>query len=212
MKKTIEQICTDDFFIAFGAAVAGDAGQYISHDAIELQLFFRVEYYDFPVVDPFNVPNPNIADIATYLGMMYSTSLNRIYRANTQEYDPLSNTYSRETEKYSGTDTNTGTRNGTSELNNSLSESGSTTYDSTAYKPVNKTSGNANSTENQTYNDSFTHGKTIERERDGNIGVVSVQTMINQEFALRLKFNMYHVIAAIIIRELCTGVLYGGDE
>ena len=114
----------------------------------------------------------------------------RIYRACTEDYNPIEN-YNR-TENWNQTDT------GSSSANNSNTETEKVVgYNDATYTPKSQTENHANGTGNsslQTYHTSNVYG---------NIGVTTSQQMLEQELEVAPKLDIYGYISMSFKKRFC---------
>jgi len=172
--------------------------------------------------------DPTFANVLVY--SRFSTSLERIAIALTRQYNPLHNVDVSETETNSGTDSHTyGGKDDTNvtkssqgvnyeQLHNSSLTSGST-FDNTVeadMKPISKTehefetqqNTNASASSEVSYGKTLDmdYGREIERTKQGNIGVMPTQNLLQLEYNTRFRMTLFDAIIRATVTTLSCGV------
>lgn len=182
----------------------------------DLYMTFTIKYYNFIYISDDVV---EIASIITNLGELFNNEYTKKVELLLNEYNPIENYNSKETETITTENSSTtGNENTTTSTTNSTSEnSGATTnkvspYDSENFNNDNNTTTTntttGNTTDTTTINDSgnmSSNGTTSRTlSRSGNIGVTTTQQMIESEFELRsrnLIFEFLEKISKYILLE-----------
>lgn len=222
----LSEVCNTEFFEHLAMTFDPDSicRTFLNENAIDLANYMDMEYYYIQAMsrlpeDPYKV-----------VGSRYSHSLERIAIALNKIYNPLHNVDVTETEDtsgadthtYSGEDTNTVTNartdtNYEQQTNSSLT-SGST-FDDTAeanMKPISKTEHEFSTKQDSTTNGTTTmefgkkltmgYGRGVEKTRQGNIGVMPTQNLLQLEYNTRLRMTLFDAIIRACVSTLGSGV------
>lgn len=121
------------------------------------------------------------------------------------EYSPIENVFedSTETENQKGTDAYTLgiTKAGSATTTNTISAENATTY-----QPDRETTENDNSSDSHVKSGNDSRDITRTKNRHGNVGVTTNQSMITEEISLIERFNPYKFIADLYEKELILGL------
>lgn len=205
----LTDICDNAFFTAMASAIGGTAGTYIETNKANLVMHIIVNYAGLLSVDSFSTSST--AQAGAYVGRMYAVSLQKIFDALNQQYDPLANTDVVETEEKDGQDKNTRGGTDTSTLVSSLSTHSATTFDSSAQNPTGQTSSSGTSTIGYGRTDTLEYDTTVTRRKSGNIGVMSTQELLDKEYDIRVRRTFFEAITTCIVVSLSLG-LWESDE
>ena len=145
-----------------------------------------------------------------FWGQKWYNSIERIIRAETEDYNPLHN-FDRN-EEYNDIETETGNVDSKYENSGSADSSGTaenkvSAYNATTYQPDN-IQNNENET-NTSESGSNTEKRSNKRNLDhtahlyGNIGVTKSQEMLVDELNVRTEYNLYDVLCELLYREVC---------
>lgn len=222
----LSEVCNTEFFEHLAMCFAPDeiCRTFLNNNAGDIADYMNMEYYYLQALDrlpeePYRV-----------VGSRYARSLERIAIALTKIYNPLHNVDVTETEDtsgadthtYSGEDTNTVTNartdtNYEQQTNSSLT-SGST-FDDTAeanMKPISKTEHEFSTRQDSTTNGTATtefgkeltmgYGRSVEKTRQGNIGVMPTQNLLQLEYNTRLRMTLFDAIIRACVSTLGSGV------
>lgn len=172
--------------------------------------------------------DPVFANVLVY--SRFSTSLERIAIALTKQYNPLHNVDVTENESNSGTDTHTYSGSDSTSVTNvrtvtnyeqmtNSSLTSSSTFDNTLVdemKPVSKTEHKFKTQQGSTTNGSTAtqfgkglsmgYGREIERTKQGNIGVMPTQNLLQLEYNTRFRMTLFDAIIRATVTTLSCGV------
>ena len=210
MSKTLEQICDMAFFEALGDQVRAPAGQFINANEQMLVLHILVNYSGLKALEGFDDKTNTF--IGTYVGKRFATSLEKIYAALTATYDPLANTSVVETEEKDGEDKNTRGGRDDSSVTNSRTLHYSTTFDDpSTEKETGKTESTSTGKVEYGRTDTIKYGTTVTKHKDGNIGVMPTQQLLEMEVDMRIRRTFFDVIATCVCLALSSGVWKDDD-
>lgn len=222
----LSEVCDTEFFEHLAMFFDPDeiCRTFLVNNASDIADYMNMEYYYLQAMDrlpeePYRV-----------VGSRYAKSLERIAVALTKLYNPLHNVDVTETEDtsgadthtYSGTDTNRAQNVSTvtdyEQVSNSSLTSGST-FDDTAeanMKPISKTEHEFNTTQTSTTNGATTtefgkkltmgYGRGVEKTRQGNIGVMPTQNLLQLEYNTRLRMTLFDAVIRACVATLGSGV------
>ena len=205
----LTDICDYAFFTAMASAIGGTAGNYIETQKADLVMHIIVNYAGLLSVDSFSTSSTSQA--GAYVGRMYAVSLQKIFDALNQQYDPLANTDVVETEEKDGEDKNTRGGTDTSTLVSSLTTHSATTFDSSTQNPTGQSSSTGSSTMGYNSSNTIKYDTTITRRKSGNIGVMSTQELLDKEYDIRVRRTFFEAITTCIVVSLSLG-LWESDE
>lgn len=175
----------------------------------DLYMTFTIKYYNFIYISDDVV---EIARIITNLGELFNNEYSKKVELLLNEYNPIENYNSKETETITTENSSTtGNENTTTVTSNGTTDTtGESTnkiapYDSENFSNDtnlnNSTNSTTNSTDTTTSNDSGsinTNGTTSRTlSRSGNIGVTTTQQMIESEFELRSRNIIFEFLDKI---------------
>lgn len=205
MSKTLEQICDMSFFEALGDQVRASAGQFIIANEQMLVLHILVNYSGLKALEGFDDKSNTF--IGTYVGKRFAASLEKIYAALTATYDPLANTSVVETEEKDGEDKNTRGGRDDSSVTNSRTLHYSTTFDDpSTEKETGKTESTSTGKVEYGRTDTVKYDTTVTKHKDGNIGVMPTQQLLEMEVDMRIRRTFFDVIATCVCLALSSGV------
>lgn len=209
----LAEICSEDFFRELGFAIKAEyptvidndnAGEWVQRSAKQLSVYTKLNYGKLIALDTFDLTTN---DLVQFIASRYALSLGKIYEAIKKEYDPLANTSVKETENNSGTDTSKRGGSDSSSTTGSTSTHYATTFDNpNTENETGKTTytGTGNVTYGRT--DTLQHGKNVTRSKDGNIGVMPTQNLLNLEYETRLRRTMFNAVITCVCICLTSGV------
>lgn len=205
----LTDLCDTAFFTAMASAIGGTAGTYIETNKANLVMHIIVNYAGLLSVDSFSTSSTTQA--GAYVGRMYAVSLQKIFDALNQQYDPLANTDVVETEEKDGEDKNTRGGTDTSTLVSSLTTHSATSFDSSVQNPTGQSSSTGSSTMGYNSSNTIKYDTTITRRKSGNIGVMSTQELLDKEYDIRIRRTFFEAITTCIVVSLSLG-LWESDE
>lgn len=227
--KMLSEICNSQFFILLSEMYDIDSPirSFLDLYADELGVHMLLNYNKLPTIE-------DLDKLYSYpykiVYARYGHSLEKVAEALYQIYNPLHNTDVTETETnsgqdshtYGGTDTNVvtsvhQTTNYHTSVNDSLT-SGST-YDDTTLanmKPISKTEHNmeshqgvsGDSSSHLDYGKTLTmgYGRSITHTKEGNIGVMPTQQLLQLEYYARMRMTLFEAIVRACCNSLGSGV------
>lgn len=225
----LSEFCNEAFFITLLQYIDSETQpiiySFIENEADSLGAFMEAEYRSLPLIYDYST-----VEAAKLLVSRYSSSLERIAIALTKVYNPLHNVEVMENETnigsdshtYGGTDTNSITRASQDthyyQNNNSSLTSGST-YDDTVQdnmKPISKTkheletwqtvSGSSSSETGYGKTLTMSYGRGIIRSKNGNIGVMPTQNLLQLEYYTRFRMTLFDAVIRATVNTLGSGV------
>lgn len=210
MSKTLEDICDMAFFEALGDQLRAPAGMFIITNEQFLVLHMLVNYGKLKALDTFD--NKSNTFIGTYVGKRFAISLEKIYATLTANYDPLANTSVVETEEKDGEDKNTRGGTDTSTVLSSISTHSATTFDNpTTENETGKTSSTGSSKVDYGRTDTMEYDTVVTKRKDGNIGVMPTQQLLELEVDMRIRRTFFEAIATCVCIALSSGVWEDDD-
>lgn len=210
MSKTLEQICDMSFFEALGDQIQAPAGQFIIANEQMLVLHMLVNYSGLKALEGFDDKTNTF--IGTYVGKRFAASLEKIYAALTATYDPLANTSVVETEVKDGEDKNTRGGRDDSSVTDSTTLHYSTTFDDpSTEKETGKTESTSKGKVEYGRTDTIEYDTTVTKHKDGNIGVMPTQQLLEMEVDMRIRRTFFDVIATCVCLALSSGVWEDDD-
>lgn len=224
--KYLSDLCDGTFFSDFAMHFDPDSIMrgFLNLHYDELALHMLVNYFNLPALK--SIPDSPTA----YVYARFGHSLERIAKALYDNYNPLHNTDVTETEKNSGKDNHeyggsdnheilTAHQEGTYAQTENLAITSGSTYDNTAVndmKPISKTEhqfstentseGNSESTIEYGKTLEMQYGRVIEKSKQGNIGVMPTQNLMQLEFYARFRLTLFDAIVRACVTTLSSGV------
>lgn len=225
--KMLSEVCDEGFFLSMSTLFDSDSivRAFLQTEYASLGQHMCSFFNKLPMMDGIDDETANVLVYARF-----STSLERIAIALTKQYNPLHNVDVTEIETNSGTDSHTyGGQDDTSvtkssqgvhyeQLHNS-SLTSSSTFDNTSendMKPVSKTehqfetqqntNGSAVSKVEYGKTLDMDYGREIERTKQGNIGVMPTQNLLQLEYNTRLRMTLFDAIIRATVTTLSCGV------
>lgn len=225
--KMLSEVCDEGFFLSMSTLFDNDSivRAFLQTEYVSLGQHMYSFFNKLPMMDGIDEETANVLVYARF-----STSLERIAIALTRQYNPLHNVDVTESETNSGTDSHTyggyDTANVTKnsqgvnyeqEENSSLTSS--STFDNTSaddMKPVSKTEHkfktkqitNGSSSSNVGYGKTLSmgYGRQIETTKQGNIGVMPTQNLLQLEYNTRFRMTLFDAVIRATVTTLSCGV------
>lgn len=208
MKRKMSEVCDETFFTYLAAQCTGNCADFISTKNSALALYVIVNYSDVYILETFpDELTPQL--FGTYVGNIWGKSLDRIFNAFTQAYDPLANTDVVETEEKDGSDVTTTNGHSNANVTSNNTTHYATTFDNTditTAPPTGKSTFDSSANQSASAGSNTTYDTTITRRKNGNIGVMSTQELLEKEYDLRLCRNFFETVCMVCFHSLTTGV------
>lgn len=155
----------------------------------------------------------------------YYATFNKMYRAITEDYNPLHNydRYEESTDNLTSSDININNSSSNGSSNSTTTDTGQnkntnnvSAYDVSTYSPKEQDIFDINTSESNNSSSSAVNQSTDNRNRNdenkhkahlyGNIGVTTSMQMLSEEVEGRKKYNIYDLISSIFLQNLCVAV------
>lgn len=214
MKRKMSDVCNEAFFTYLATQCTGSCAEFISAKSSALALHVIVNYSDVYILESF--PDELTSQLfGTYVGNIWGKSLDRIFNAFTQAYDPLANTAVVETEEKDGTDSTTTNGHSNANVTSNNTTHYATTFDNTditTAPPTGKSTFDSSANQSASAGSRTDYDTIVTRRKNGNIGVMPTQELLEKEYDLRLCRNFFETVCMVCFHSLTTGVWGDGSE